>query len=307
MKTSYENPTHATDVEKVLAVANIGGLNIEFGKYSNFNYPYHTHVFNELVIVLSGTGLHVVNDEIYTLMAGDVFVLKNEDCHELKNTKNLEFCNIIYLPSNLEVIGSDIKMLPGFHDLFVFKPFYRNKKRALSTFRLNATQLLYVKELSINMRKEYESGNKASETMLTAYFMQLVVYLCREYEESVSEQSQPDFDIAYALSYLESNYSEDLTVTQLASIANMSSSHFTKTFNEVFNLSPMQYLKQLRIKKACVLLTNTNISITEIAAMVGIDDSNYFARAFKSVIGISPREYRYTKNISIVQKTVHSN
>lgn len=286
------NPLEQKVITKLFDTPNKGGISVTIAQYCNFNFPYHTHDFNELVIVLSGTGIHVVNEVIYNLIPGDVFILNAGDRHEHKNTKNLVFCNITFLPGKLEALGDDIKTLPGFHHLFVLEPIFRQQKKYSSTFRLNTSQLIVITDLVTKMDKEYKSMLGATETMLTAYFMELVVYLCRQYGEFVQENPRLDIDIAGVLSFLESNYAQNIPLEELATIANLSASHFLKIFSEVMNITPIQYLKQLRIHKACHLIANTRLTMTEIAASVGIADSNYFSRAFKSVLGISPSRYR---------------
>ena len=54
----------------------------------------------------------------------------------------------------------------------------------------------------------------------------------------------------------------------------------------------MQYLENIRLRKARELLESTSLSISDIARTAGYNDSNYFARSFKKVYGVSPRDYR---------------
>jgi len=67
-----------------------------------------------------------------------------------------------------------------------------------------------------------------------------------------------------------------------------------RSFKEITGFSPTQYIIRLRLEKACHLLSTTTLPVTEIAFHVGFDDSNYFARQFHNVIGLSPSHYRNT-------------
>lgn len=271
---------------------NKGGLSTIITCYNNFVVPYHSHDFNELVIILGGTGKHIINEASYNMISGDVFVLKGADTHSLKDTKGLKFVNIAFTVKKLELLGTDIKKLPGFHALFLFEPFYRKQHNFQSRLRLGTADLMYASELADDMEKEYLSKDPASESMMSTYFIQLVIFLSRRYGEFATNVPATIFALASTISYIESNYTEVTSLKKLAQMANLSVNQFLRIFKKTFNTTPMNYLKQLRIRKACEMMRSSNTSITDIAYAVGITDSNYFSRVFRSVIGKSPWEYR---------------
>lgn len=271
---------------------NIGGLNVNIVIYDGFQFPYHSHDFNELILVLGGTGRHLVNGDSFQLLAGDVFVLKGGDEHSLTETRSLKFCNIAFVPEKLAPLGSDVKGLPGYQALFVLEPLYRSRQEFKSRLRLGPGELQHTSELAATMEKEYRAGFPATESMLNGYFMQLIVYLCRQYTRYAQENPRPLFALANAISYIESSFTEDVRLEQLAAMANLSVNQFLRIFQETFRTSPMNCVRQLRLRKACELLRRTDLTISQVASAVGIPDSNYFARIFKHTMGQSPREYR---------------
>ena len=97
--------------------------------------------------------------------------------------------------------------------------------------------------------------------------------------------------IAKAISLMEANYPETMTIESLAHMLGLDRTYFSSIFKEKTGVSPYQYLTQLRIQKARTLLTKTGISIAEIAEAVGMDARN-FARAFKKETGKTPLAYR---------------
>jgi len=90
----------------------------------------------------------------------------------------------------------------------------------------------------------------------------------------------------------ESYATEELSVTALAAQAQMSEVHFRKCFRQIYNVSPQQYIIDLRITHAKELLQYHVDSIHEVAHAVGFSDSCYFSRIFKQKSGYSPFEYR---------------
>lgn len=82
------------------------------------------------------------------------------------------------------------------------------------------------------------------------------------------------------------------TMAERAETLGYSQEAITRLFTARFEISPGQYLRQVRIRRACRLLEEPDLRIKEIAARTGYNDANYFARAFRQVMGVSPRQYR---------------
>jgi AraC-like DNA-binding protein len=88
---------------------------------------------------------------------------------------------------------------------------------------------------------------------------------------------------------------QNMTLREMASIAGMSVPYFCSRFKKAFDLSPVECLIQHRMHHASHLLTNKNLSVTEIASDVGYDDLFHFSKMFKKHFGLSPREMRKRK------------
>jgi AraC-like DNA-binding protein len=79
---------------------------------------------------------------------------------------------------------------------------------------------------------------------------------------------------------------------ELAKIANMSPARYHLAFRKHFGTTPYEYLKEMRLNQALLLLKNSDYGISGVAAKVGYHNSGHFAKLFKSAYGIGPREYR---------------
>jgi AraC-like DNA-binding protein len=99
-------------------------------------------------------------------------------------------------------------------------------------------------------------------------------------------------EMGKTLSHLDQHLAEPVTVRQLARMAGMSETTFMRRFRLVTGHSPIDYLIRLRIDRACELLQRDDLRITDVAFRSGFEDSNYFSRQFRRIMGCSPRDYR---------------
>lgn len=97
--------------------------------------------------------------------------------------------------------------------------------------------------------------------------------------------------ISKAVKFANSNYDKDLSVTELAEKAGLSKSRFTELFIKETGLSPMEYLKRVRLQTAKKLLLKNELSVTEISGKCGFNSPAYFSKNFKETFNETPREF----------------
>lgn len=95
-----------------------------------------------------------------------------------------------------------------------------------------------------------------------------------------------------AIQYIQSNYSQKITLVNVAQSVFLSPAYFSKIFKEEMGCSFREYLNSYRIEKSMVMLVNENIKASTIAYAVGFDDQSYFTKVFKKIVGITPNQYR---------------
>lgn len=121
----------------------------------------------------------------------------------------------------------------------------------------------------------------------------LTFFLCPPKDSNYVQKENP---VGESIAFMKSNIDKILSVEELASHINYSSSHYTSLFKHSIGTSPIDYFIKLKMQYACQLLSQTNTRINEISSKLGYDDSFYFSRLFKKVTGKAPKEYRYTLN-----------
>lgn len=92
--------------------------------------------------------------------------------------------------------------------------------------------------------------------------------------------------------YIEQHFREEISLGELAEHFFVVPAYLSRKFKERKKCTVMQYLENIRLRKARELLETSSLPISDIAQEVGYNDSNYFARSFRKVYGVSPREYR---------------
>ena len=98
--------------------------------------------------------------------------------------------------------------------------------------------------------------------------------------------------LSRAMDVLRSRFCGTVSLDQLAAEACLSKYHFLRLFRQAYGLSPYQYIQELRIEKARDLLTDTVISVADIADILGFDNSQSFSRLFFQKMGLYPTQYR---------------
>ncbi len=117
----------------------------------------------------------------------------------------------------------------------------------------------------------------------------------------LSEMQKTDFRYSHkshkeknskGVEYIHNHYYDaDFDYYQLAKLCEISYTYFKKLFNEIYNVTPSEYVKTLRLQNACELLSTHRFSISQIAVMCGFENIYYFSKVFKEAIGVPPSEY----------------
>ncbi len=180
-------------------------------------------------------------------------------------------------------------------------------KEAIEIAGISVDQPVYhakLKDLREEMMKEmmYIIHNKdASSFHLIGHLYLFMDYLTRSaaFLNMPKGSKLQDFYIKEALSFIEQNFQNDISVEDIASTCGLNRSYFGKIFKNAVGKSPQEFLLNYRMVKATELLKLTQLSIGDISNAVGYDNQLHFSRAFKNIYGISPREWRKQNRISI--------
>lgn len=120
--------------------------------------------------------------------------------------------------------------------------------------------------------------------------METVDYIMCE-KETAATDSMKDI-VRRAAAYVDTHYTEELTLTSLAERYHVESTYFSRMFRQEKGKNLILYITEKRIEKAKEYIEETEMNLTDAAFLVGYDDYTYFSRVFKKSTGLSPREYK---------------
>lgn len=224
--------------------------------------------------ILSGKGFFQCENKIYHLSKGDAFLIK-------PNT-------LIYYEADNDEPWTYTWI--GFQGLKIET--YLNRTTLIENPCVNYNENEILKSCHEKMFKAYQLP-KNRDLMMNSILYEYLYNLSITFPKTDISQSEKHISyIEEALKYIESNYSEQISINKIAKWLNLDRSYMYRLFKSITGISPQEYLLDFRIRKACDLLKNTDLTITNISRSVGYDDSLYFSRLFKNKKGKTPSEYR---------------
>jgi len=107
--------------------------------------------------------------------------------------------------------------------------------------------------------------------------------------------------LAFVLNYIKSNLNEKISINSLSDKACMSKATFYRLFKRELGISPNDFILAEKINKAKILLTQPGAKVASISYELGFNDANYFIRAFKKIVGITPGAYQ----VQVAKQLIH--
>ncbi|WP_222120682.1 AraC family transcriptional regulator [Paenibacillus sp. Y412MC10] len=254
-------------------------------------YFVHSHDFSELVVILQGSAIHIIEGREYSVTAGQVFLIHSGVSHGYKNVDGIEYINVMFQPEQLLQL-SELRLLPGFQALFYIEPFYRKEMSFKGMLTLNEAQLQEATKLLDLILTEYELQPQGYRLMIRSYFTALVGLLSRYYQIGSGHEDNKALRIGEAVTYIEEHFLQPITLQAMADKAYLSTRQFQRVFTRNYHTTPMDYVIRKRLDYSCTLLRYPNLSISQVALESGFRDQNYYARQFRKVYNCTPSEYR---------------
>lgn len=247
--------------------------------YRNRQAPIDQYV---LIYCVKGSGKYRIEDKQYEVKANQYFILPANKAH-------------VYASNN-----NDPWTIYWIHFRGTLASYYGENAEEPTTVSASLNSRIadrnnIFEDILLTLLDGYTIDNLRYTSSLLHFYLGSLRYLpiyrkCHK----VKEQETDDHGIMVnaTLKYMEENIERQLTLQDLSTYTGYSISHFSMVFRASTGHSPLSYFNMLKVKKACELLDTTNMKITQISCKVGIDDSLYFSRLFRKIVGISPKQYR---------------
>lgn len=246
----------------------------------------------EYVVLEAGNGcqgLEMTLRELPDIVISDIMMPEMDGIEYLKRVKgNSDICHIpIILLSAKSSLNDQIQGLEYGADEYITKPFSSAYLKARVDSLLKQRQILY--DYYISKMREGEKDTSLME-QLTPSTPQVTHFdddFIRNILQSVEENIQ----------------NSEFKIDDLAEAMSMSRTVFYRKVKSLMGVSPVDFVKTMRIKRAVQLLEQDEFTVSEVGYMSGFTTPQYFSRVFKEAMGCTPKEYKL-KHKTIVEQNV---
>ncbi len=241
---------------------------------NNLDYKLHFHHQVELVYMFKGEGTAVIDGKELTLKSGDILTVFPNQLHEYKYCSDEQFFITIFKP----------EILYDFKDIFYnMLP----ESNVYSTDNKNTFLYDLAYRLPEISKAENIYYNQIYKGLLYAFFGELFSKI-----NLVKAKSADLSVLKSVLNYCVENYKNDISLNSVSTNLHVSKYYISHLLNDKLGISFNEYINSLRIADAVILLEQGKPDITEIAQISGFNTVRTFNRAFKSIYGQSPTQYK---------------
>ncbi|HIZ84766.1 MAG TPA: AraC family transcriptional regulator [Firmicutes bacterium] len=255
-------------------------------RYADDPGPHHihSHLSCELIYVRRGKALFTAGESRYTVGGGAVVVLSSLEDHSVTVLEEpyqryftmLSVAELEKQTGNPRLTAVFKNRPPGFRHVLTLPG---GGERLEGIFAA--------------LLAEYSRPGAFSGELSAALIKELLILLCRANPAAFPSCAGPLYQkIEEAQRYLESHFTEPVSVAEIAGRAFLQADYFSRSFKEITGYTPKQYLTLLRLTYGCQLLLQSGLAVQDIAVRCGFGDASGFIQAFKKRYGATPHQYR---------------
>jgi len=254
---------------------------------AKFDYPVHYHSEYEINLVIGSYGKRIVGDCEEQFGSLDLVMIGSNVPHAWRG-EVVEGNHVVTIQFSDEFLGYAI------FDKLVFK----HIKNLLYASKRG---ICFPEHISVEVCDRILKLTKLQGFHAALEFLSILHQLAisdkrfimdNQYDSQFIVRESKSRRITKVCDYIEKNYTEIIKLEDVAVLVNMSPSAFSHFFKKKTRCTFSDYVINLRIAKACQILTETTCSITEVCFMCGFNNLSNFNRLFKKKKGMKPSEYR---------------
>ena len=262
----------------------------------------HMHEFIEIFLVVEGNGMHCVWNETSPCQTGDVFIINTGIPHNYFYTDKAHPPVVKNLLVDLDALYGPSVLANEDNPHCLYGIFSKNISAA--HFHLNDRQFQQICRLYDDIETEIQEKNHGWLPMAASHLTQMLLSLQRFSKKEqravvlCSENSRKI--VSEAMRLVTTHYADsNLTLLSVANALHISKSYLSRLFQKVTGERFSDYLKSVRLKKACKLLAETQLTNEQIIDSCGFNDIPTFYKLFKAQFSITPYQYRLENKKSV--------
>ncbi|HBH94456.1 MAG TPA: hypothetical protein DDX91_01800 [Ruminococcaceae bacterium] len=258
------------------------------------HFPLHCHMHYELVYQAKGSIYHFLYGKNHILEENTLLVIPPLAFHSSRNITSSQTLIIQFLPkfliNNSPKIESKYALSRPEKASPLFSPAKGGKVYSVIQYLIR-----FCLERQESGSDIFPESNILNDLRQSNIVLALLAAMLEEGELTLCENPKglsqiPNMDAV--INYVFSNLNGKIDMKAAAHMANMSYYAFSRNFKNTIGMNFSDYCNMLRIRSAEELLMTTELSVSEIAARIGIDTQSYFSRLFKQVNGMSPKRFK---------------
>ena len=254
-------------------------LNVASARYGgDWHSVPHTHNHMELFFIIGGKGQFLIEDQLHPVDVNNLVIINPNVVHtEVSlNAQPLEYIVLGVAGIQLATSGTS------------------NGQFSI----LDHFESAEISGCLRNILREMEQKNTGYEDVCQAYMEILIIRLMRSIALAVPSESQVisvNRQCAAVRRYIDLHFKEALTLEQLAEEGHMNKFYLSHAFKREYGVSPINYMISKRIEESKYLLAETDLSMTQIAQLLGFSSLSYFSQVFRRTQSVTPMEYRQSQ------------
>ena len=257
-------------------------LDASSAKYADdWNSMPHTHSYMELFYIVGGKGQFLIQDQLYPVNANNLVIINPSVVH---TEVSLDAHPLEYIVLGIE--GLELAAGKGCNGQFAILDHFESAE---------------ITGCLRNILREMRQKQTGYKDICQAYMEILIIRLMRSTPLAVPTEPQTaagNRQCAAVRRYIDLHFKEPLTLEQLAEEAHMNKYYLSHPFKREYGVSPINYMISRRIEESKYLLAETDLSMSQIAQLLGFSSLSYFSQVFRRMQAVTPMEFRQSvKNL----------
>lgn len=254
-----------------------------YSEMHNSDSAIHIHDCCEVLLCVHGGKSFLINDRVYDVQDGDVFIINQFEAHKITFDGGTSFCRYV-----MQVHPRFLYEMSTVETNLAYC-FYARGKNISNKLSLTAAERTALIDKIVKMREENAFGDDIIKTNAAK---EILVMLNSAFIRATKKQTADVYNrtINNAMDYINSNYRGNLTLEKIAENSYVSVNQLCRLFNRYCGTTVARYITSKRITEAKKSLLSGK-SVTQAALECGFEDYANFIRVFKKHVGVTPGKY----------------
>ena len=246
-------------------------------------YEQHKHMRIEMDYVKKGSCIIQLEKESISFKENELIIILSDVSHSFQ--AGTEGCTLMQLEFMPELFFQNVtENLKDINQEVCFSQAFSSDSRIIRI--ANNVRIMRAIERIVT---EMNTRNGYYRHLVILYYTELLLLIQRHMDESYLPLCNNDM-MRNSIDYIRQNFKKEINIGDISTHLGISERYLRKIFTQYLNMSPLDYLTQIRINSAIEMLRITDMSIKEVCFQCGFQSPQYFSRIFKQQTGVSPKD-----------------